>query len=153
MNIGFLVSHRGSNMQAVVDACTAGRLDARVCVVISNNSYSEALVRAHNQGIPCFHLSSRTHPKPEQLDLTIAAVLRQHKADLVILAGYMKKIGARTLSEFSGRMINIHPCFPSMAARGCMVGLFMRLFSLRAKRRLALQFTSLTVSMTMGRLS
>src|SRR5262245_5300971 len=109
MNIGFLVSHRGSNMQAVVDACTAGRLDARVCVVISNNGHSEVLVRAHNQGIPNFHLSSRTHPEPEQLDRAIAAVLREHQANLVVLAGYMKKLGPRTLFDFSGRILNIHP--------------------------------------------
>lgn len=109
MNIGFLVSHRGSNMQAVVDACATGRLDARVCVVISNNSHSEALARAHDLGIPSFHLSSRTHPEPEQLDGAIAAVLRGHQADLVILAGYMKKLGPRALSEFSGRILNIHP--------------------------------------------
>jgi phosphoribosylglycinamide formyltransferase-1 len=109
MNIGFLISHRGSNMQAVIDACTASQLDACPCVVISNNSRSEALVRARNQDIPYIHLSSRTHPVPEQLDLAIASARRAHQADLVILAGYMKKLGDRTLSDFSGRILNIHP--------------------------------------------
>ncbi len=65
MNIAFLASHRGSNMQAVIDACKEGRLQALPCVVISNNSGSEALVRARQEGIPGYHRSSKTHPDPE----------------------------------------------------------------------------------------
>ena len=109
MNLGFLASHNGSNMQAVIDACHAGRLAARPAVVISNNADSGALERARNERIPCFHLSGRTHPDPEDLDKEIVDVLLEHDVNLVILAGYMKKIGQVTLATFPGHILNIHP--------------------------------------------
>ncbi|MBN2386200.1 MAG: phosphoribosylglycinamide formyltransferase [Anaerolineales bacterium] len=109
LNLGFFASHRGSNMQAVLDACGAGDLAARPCLVISNNSESEALARAEREGIPALHLSSRTHPDPVQLDKAILSALRRQQVDLCVLAGYMKKLGAKTLSAYQGRVINIHP--------------------------------------------
>ncbi len=119
MKIAFLASHRGSNLQAVIDACRAGRLSAVPCVVISNNSASEALVRARREGIPAYHLSAKTHPDPGQLDETMCALLSQHKADIVVLAGFMKKLGPRTLSRFEGRLINIHPALlPKYGGQG-----------------------------------
>jgi phosphoribosylglycinamide formyltransferase-1 len=109
IKLGFFASGRGSNMQAVMDACASGLLDARPCVVISNNSQSEALARAKKAGIPCYHLSSKTHPDSAELDRAILSVLQEHQVDLVVLAGYMKKLGERTLSAYQGRVINIHP--------------------------------------------
>jgi phosphoribosylglycinamide formyltransferase-1 len=96
-------------MQAVMDACASGRLDAKPCVVISNNSSAEALVRARRDGIPAYHFSSKTHPEPGHLDDAILSVLQTHQADLVVLAGYMKRLGGKTLSVYQGRVINIHP--------------------------------------------
>ena len=107
--LGFLASHRGSNMQAVIDACRSGRLNAEPVVVISNNGGSGALERAENEGIPAYCISSRTFPDEKKLDRVIRDTLLRHKVDLVILAGYMKKIGAETLDAFGGKMINIHP--------------------------------------------
>ena len=109
MNLGFLASGRGSNMQAVIDACKSGRLAAKPRVVISNNSGSGTLARADQEGIPCYHLSGRTHPDPVQLDAAILDALLHHETDLVILVGYMKKLGPRTLERYAGRIINIHP--------------------------------------------
>jgi phosphoribosylglycinamide formyltransferase-1 len=109
MNLGFLASGRGSNMQAVIDACKSGRLAAKPRVVISNNSGSGALARASQEGIPRYHLSGRTHPDPAQLDAAILNALLHHETELVILAGYMKKLGPRTLERYAGRIINIHP--------------------------------------------
>lgn len=109
LNLGFLASHNGSNMQAVIDACRGGRLDANPAVVISNNGDSGALERARNENIPRFHLSGRTHPEPEDLDREIVDTLLNHDVNLVILAGYMKKIGPVTLATFPGHIINIHP--------------------------------------------
>lgn len=108
-NLGFLSSGRGSNMQAVIDACKSGRLAAKPCVVISNNSGSGALARASQEGIPRYHLSDRTHPDPAQLDTAILDALLHHETELVILAGYMKKLGPQTLERYGGRIINIHP--------------------------------------------
>jgi len=109
MNLGFFASGRGTNMQAVIDACKKGILDAKASLVISNNSDSEALARARRQEIPGYHFSSKTQPDPCQLDLAILSALKQHQTDLVILAGYMKRLGEKTLLAYPGRVINIHP--------------------------------------------
>ena len=109
INLGFFASGRGSNMQAVIDACNSGFLDAKPGVVISNNSQSEALTRARREEIPAYHFSSKTHPDPAQLDQVILSALLRHQVALVVLAGYMKKLGAKTLSAYQGRVINIHP--------------------------------------------
>lgn len=107
--LGILASHRGTNFQAIIDACRDGRLDARPVVAISNNSDAYALERARTAGIPTVHLSSVTHPDAEKLDSAMVDVLREHEVDLLVLAGYMKKLGPKTLNEFEGRIINIHP--------------------------------------------
>ena len=119
MNLGFFASHNGSNMQAVIDACRAGRLAASPVVVISNNVDSGALERARNENIPYYHLSGRTHPDREDLDREIVDVLLQHNVNLVILAGYMKKIGPVTLATFPGHVLNIHPgLLPDFGGQG-----------------------------------
>jgi phosphoribosylglycinamide formyltransferase-1 len=109
MRIAVLASHEGSVLQAVLDACGAGRLPAHVPLVISNNSNSGALRRARAAGIRTAHLSSATHPDAESLDRAIAAHLDAADADLVLLAGYMKKLGPTTLSAYARRIINTHP--------------------------------------------
>lgn len=119
INLGFLASHNGSNMQAIVDACTSGRIDAKPCVVISNNSTSGALARARREGIPGYHLSGKTHPDPAQLDAAILDALLRHEVELVILAGYMKKLGPRTLAHYEGHILNIHPALlPKFGGQG-----------------------------------
>ena len=96
-------------MQAVITACDAGVLDARPAVVISNNSNSEALFKAKHHGIPFYHLSAKTHSVPEELDSAILNALVTNQVDLVVLAGYDRKLGIKTLSYFEGKVINIHP--------------------------------------------
>lgn len=109
MNLGFFASHRGSNMQSVIDACMAGQLTAKPCVVISNNSASEALARARRENIPAYHLSSKVIPDPAVLDKAILLTLKRHDVELVVLAGYMKQLGPQTLAAYKDRVINIHP--------------------------------------------
>ena len=117
--LGFLVSGRGSNMQAVVHACKNGKLNARPAVVISNNAAAGALDIARHESIPAVHISSHTHPDPELLDQTITETLQQHQADLIILAGYMKKIGPVLLNTYRNRIINIHPSLlPKFGGQG-----------------------------------
>ncbi len=119
MNIGFLASHGGSNMQAIINACKAGRLNAAAAVVISNNGDSRALERAKSEGIPGYYLSGKTHPDPDDLDKAILDTLIRHKVDIVALAGYMKKLGPKTLSYFRGRILNIHPALlPKYGGKG-----------------------------------
>lgn len=109
MRIGFLASHNGSNMQAIITACKTGDLPATPAVVISNNSESGALARARREGIPAYHLSGTTHPAPGALDAAILEALRRHDVEVVVLAGYMKKLGPLTLAAYRGRILNIHP--------------------------------------------
>ncbi len=109
MNIGVLASHAGSTLQAVMDAIDAGQLAARVCIVISNNSGSGALARATRAGIPTDHISSTTHPDDSERDITMRNTLLAHQVDLLLLAGYMKPIGAATLAAFDTHIINTHP--------------------------------------------
>ncbi len=107
--LGFLASHGGSNMQAIIDAVHAGRLDADLGVVISNNSKSGALEKARVAGIPWRHLSSATHPEPNALDEAILSALQEHGVNLIVMAGYMKRLGPKTLEVYGGRVLNIHP--------------------------------------------
>ncbi len=119
MNLGFLASHNGSNMQAIVDACKTGALHASPVVVISNDSGSGAVARAEREGISWYHLSGSTHPDPQALDQAILDALLAHGVDLVILAGYMKQLGASTVSAFAGRILNIHPALlPKFGGKG-----------------------------------
>jgi len=119
MNIGFLASHNGSNMQAIVDACKSGQLDGVPAVVVSNNAGSKVLERATAEAIPNYHLSSRTHPEPEELDRAIAEAMERHGVDVVVLAGYMKQLGPRTIARYDGRILNIHPALlPKFGGKG-----------------------------------
>jgi phosphoribosylglycinamide formyltransferase 1 len=109
LNIGVLASHEGSLLQEILDACGDTRLCAHVGVVISNNSDSGALRRARDAGVPTEHLSSATHTEPDALDRAIADTLARANVDLVVLVGYMKRLGPITLGRFENRMINTHP--------------------------------------------
>ena len=117
--IGVLASGAGTTLQAVIDACERGLIGARIAVVISNNSGSGAAARARKHGIPFVHLSGVTHPDDAVLDATICDALTAHEVDLVLLAGYMKKIGAATLAAFDRRIVNTHPSLlPAHGGRG-----------------------------------
>jgi len=123
--IGFLASHSGSNMQSIIDACKSGRLQADPVVVISNNGNSGALDRAYSEGIPAFYISSKNYPDAEVEDKAIRDVLIKHQVNLIVLAGFMKKIGPVTLDEFRGRILNIHPALlPKHGGKG-MYGKFV----------------------------
>ena len=118
-NLGFLASHSGTNMQCIINACKQGRIQADPAVVISNNGASSALDRAEREGIPAFHISSKTFTNPDELDRAIRDTLIKHEVYLVVLAGFMKKIGPETIKAFKGRIINIHPALlPKYGGRG-----------------------------------
>ncbi len=121
--LAILVSGRGSNMLALIDAYEQGRLQASVELVVSNNADSFALVSAKEKGIDVAYLSSRTHPDADALDVAMRESFEKHEIDYVLLAGFMKKIGPKTLSAYKGRMINIHPSLlPKFGGKG-MFGL------------------------------
>lgn len=103
----------------MIDACETSTLAADITVVISNNSQSGAARRAKRHGIEFAHLSGRTHPDPVALDRAICATLRNNDVNLIVLAGYMKKLGPLTLQAFSGHIVNTHPALlPSFGGEG-----------------------------------
>lgn len=117
--IGVLASGAGTTLQAVIDACEDGRIAARVAVVIGNNSGSGAAARARRHAIPFVHLSGLTHADEDALDRAIRDALAAREVDLVLLAGYMKKIGPATLAAFERRIVNTHPSLlPAHGGRG-----------------------------------
>lgn len=117
LRLGALASGGGTNLQAIIDACKRGDLNAEVCVVISNNSGSRALQRARGEGIPAYHLSTVTHPF--SLDDEICQTLERHDVDLVLLAGYMRLLGPITLARYHNRVLNSHPALlPRFGGKG-----------------------------------
>lgn len=119
LKLGFLASHNGSNMQAVVNACEKGLLQAEPCIVISNNKDSNALKFAKEHNLVAEHLSSATHKEADALDFAILEALQKSKVDMVLLVGYMKLIGPKTLAAYKNRIINIHPALlPKYGGKG-----------------------------------
>lgn len=104
--LGALASGRGSNVAAILEAIERGDLEARMAVVVSNNSRAGALELARERGIDAVHLSSRTHADP---GAALLQVLQEHGVDVVVLAGYMKKLDPRVVTAYERRAVNIHP--------------------------------------------
>jgi phosphoribosylglycinamide formyltransferase-1 len=132
LRIGVLASHEGTTLQAILDACAAASISAEVATVISNNGSSGALRRARAAGVPDVHLSSKTHPQPGALDAAIIETLEAARVDVVMLAGYMKKLEPGLLERFRGRILNTHPALlPKFGGHG-MYGMRVHEAVLRA---------------------
>ena len=117
--LAVLASHGGSVLQAVIDAVEAGDLHMEIVLVISNNSGSTALRRAAECGIKGQHLSGHTHRDPALLDGAMVAALQNSRANWILLAGYMKKLGPQTLTAFRNQIVNTHPALlPRYGGRG-----------------------------------
>jgi phosphoribosylglycinamide formyltransferase-1 len=106
--VGVLISGRGSNLQALIDAQRAGTLGGAIAVVLSNVAGVPGLERARAAGIPalCCPLAGRSR---EEHDGAMVALLREHGVDLVCLAGYMRLLSPVFLEAYSGRILNVHP--------------------------------------------
>jgi len=123
LRIAVLASHGGSNLQAIIDQCEAGRIPAEVACVISNNKGAKALERARNHHIPAYHISRIQFGSDEELNQAIIDTLQRHRVDLVCLAGYMKLLGESIIRQYRHRILNIHPALlPKFGGRG-MYGL------------------------------
>lgn len=105
-NIVILISGRGSNMQAIVEAGIPG---ARVAAVISNRPDALGLVWARERGIPAVALDHKQFPDRQAFDVALAREIDRHQPDLVVLAGYMRILTEDFVAHYAGRMLNIHP--------------------------------------------
>ncbi|AKT36124.1 phosphoribosylglycinamide formyltransferase [Chondromyces crocatus] len=121
LDLGVLVSGRGSNLQAILDAVAEGRLDARVRVVISNQADVEALSRAERAGVPTRVVSHRAFADRAGFDAALVSALREAGASWVVLAGFMRLLTPTFLEAFPDRVVNIHPAlspsFPGVDAQ------------------------------------
>ena len=120
-NLGVLISGRGSNLQAIIDVIAAGRLDARVRVVISNRADARGLVRARDAGIETLVISHRAFASREMFDGAVVAELAARDVALVCLAGFMRLLSPAFISAYPNRILNIHPAllpaFPGLDAQ------------------------------------
>jgi len=108
VNIGVLASTKATDMQAIIDAINAGKLDARISVVISNKKDAYALERAKKHNIRAIFLDPTGKEKGEY-DKEIGRVLQNEKVELVLLIGYMKIISPWLVKKWKNRIMNIHP--------------------------------------------
>jgi len=119
--VGVLISGRGSNLQALIDAVAEGRLDASLSLVISNRAEAEGLERARRAGIEGVCVSHRGWPSRDDYDRALVRELQRRQVDLVCLAGFMRVLGAPMIDAFPNRILNIHPSllpsFPGVDAQ------------------------------------
>jgi phosphoribosylglycinamide formyltransferase 1 len=119
--IGVLISGRGSNLQAIIDAVAERRLDARIGVVISNRAEASGLERATRAGIATVVLSHRAYPTREEYDAALVGELRRRDVSLVCLAGFMRLLSAAFVEAFPNAILNVHPsllpAFPGVDAQ------------------------------------
>ena len=107
--LGVLISGRGSNLQALIDAIADGRLHATIAVVISNQEDAGGLERARRAGIETVTLSHRGWPSRDDYDRALVKELRARDVRLVCLAGFMRKLGAPLMDAFPHAVLNVHP--------------------------------------------
>ena len=107
--IAVLASGRGSNFQAVIDAIGAGKIPATCVVLISDNPKAYAIERAGKAGIPVKVVDYASFPTREVYERALLAAMQETRADLYVLAGYMRILGAEVVRAFPGKMVNIHP--------------------------------------------
>ena len=110
--LAVLISGNGSNLQAILDACASGELNAQVAAVISNKSEAFGLERARQANVPAI-----AKPKPKaqdrrEYDAELANLVAAYQPDWVVLAGWMRVLSAAFLDRFSNRVINLHPALP-----------------------------------------
>jgi phosphoribosylglycinamide formyltransferase-1 len=119
--LGVLISGRGSNLQAIIDAIAARRLDARISVVVSNRAEAAGLQRARDAGIDTMFLNPRDFADRDDYDRALARLLVDRGVTLVCLAGFMRLVGAPLLHAFPNRILNVHPSllpsFPGLSAQ------------------------------------
>ncbi|NTU71516.1 MAG: phosphoribosylglycinamide formyltransferase [Coriobacteriia bacterium] len=109
IRLGVLISGSGTNLQAIIDAIDAGRLDAQVGVVISNHASARGLDRARKHDIDAVFVDRGSFDSPRAYNAEIRDVLRNHGVDWVVMAGYMRLLGREVLDFFPNHVLNIHP--------------------------------------------
>ena len=109
LKIAVLASGGGTNLQALIDAQNAGKINGTIALVISNRKNAYALERARLANIACEHISAKSFPDPIDYDKALLARLKAHQIDLIVLAGYLKILSPVLIQAYQHKIINIHP--------------------------------------------
>ncbi len=121
LNLGVLISGRGSNLQAIMDEIDRGEVAARILVVVSNEPEAYGLKRAEGGGIPSIVVNHREYESREAFEERLIEVLRDYGVELVVLAGFMRVLTSHFLKAFPMRVVNIHPAllpaFPGLGVQ------------------------------------
>lgn len=107
--IAVLISGEGRNLQALIEACAAGRIDGEIVLVLSNRREARGLQRAQDAGIATAMLSHRDYASREAFDAAMLAKLAHCRPDIVVLAGFMRILTPAFIQAYAGRLLNIHP--------------------------------------------
>jgi phosphoribosylglycinamide formyltransferase-1 len=108
-NIVVLISGSGTNLQAIIDACEEGRINASISAVVSNKADAYGLERAKQAAINTVVVNPKEYSDRESYDMALAEVIEQHNADLIVMAGFMRILSQAFVERFSGKMLNVHP--------------------------------------------
>ena len=119
--LGILISGRGSNLQAIIDAVAEGRLDATIALVVSNRADAGGLERARKAGIETLYINHKDYGSREDFDRAVVAALKKREVSLVCLAGFMRLLSAEFVKAFPNAVLNMHPAllpaFPGLDAQ------------------------------------
>ena len=119
MNIAVFASGRGSNFQAILSAIDHGVLPARVTLAVCNKAEAGALEIARSRNIPAIHISQQEFPAEDIYAAKLLELLGKHQADVIALAGYLKRIPPSVVQKFRNRILNVHPALlPSFGGPG-----------------------------------
>jgi phosphoribosylglycinamide formyltransferase-1 len=121
VRLAVLASGRGSNLDAILEACRRGGFPARVVVVVSDRENAPALERATRAGVEAVFVDPKAHGDRTAYDAALLAILDRHRPDLVCLAGFMRVLGPAFVRAWAGRLLNVHPsllpAFPGLHAQ------------------------------------
>ena len=125
IKLGVLLSGSGTNLQAIIDAIDAGKLDATIELVVSSRPDAYGLKRAEAAGLQTLTLSKETYEDSFVADMVIATELKRYNVDYVVMAGYMRKVGVPILNTFPNRVLNLHPALlPSFRGAHAIQGAY-----------------------------
>jgi phosphoribosylglycinamide formyltransferase 1 len=121
INIGVLVSGRGTNLQAIIEAIEEGKIEGKIKIVVSDNLDAYALKRAEQHNIETKYINHKEFKNREDYDKKIVETLENKEVELVVLAGYMRILSSYFIKAYKNKIINIHPAllpsFPGLLAQ------------------------------------
>ncbi|MFA5524801.1 MAG: phosphoribosylglycinamide formyltransferase [Tissierellales bacterium] len=119
IRIGVLISGNGTNLQALIDNIDLGKINGKICVVISDRKDAYGLIRARNHGIEALFINKKEYLNDEDFNKRVLDELRNRDVQLIVLAGYLRILSSKIINEYQNRVINIHPSLiPSFCGKG-----------------------------------